>query len=829
MNRGSSKMRVQAVLGLFLLALATACGPAGDRAEQHIHRANGLIRDGDYAQAVLELRAAAQLRPDDRSLTLQIASAFSKAGDRQSASEYYQEAYALDPNDVEVAVAYANALTDSNPERSAELTQEVLQANPRHTGALLVQARLLTLNGKTREARQIVEQTRRLEPDNPEIEWALAEILLIQSRNLRLLSASSLQRSEPLNAILGAYKRYIEKGGTRRVEAALGGARAYKAWAPGTVETRRAYSELISMAAAEDASEEKRLALEEAALYAKATGDLDLERTALEELVETAPGQVETWKRLAIILSLQGDTAATERLFESMFVRLGDGPDAQIAYAGHLARSKNPASAIAYLNEQIAEGGESEPLWTTIFHLQVGQGRYRDSARTLSKIRQAYPDHATTALLIAKQQIAENQLDKAHQTLQPILKGGDATAPMWRLMAQIELERDAYTEALSAIENAIELEGRTTLNLRVKAPILLELGRGREAALAFGEIGEKENLSIDERLLMARGYYESRGEFHGRRILEGLLEGPDPDPRAALALAGWELENPNRQERVRALLASTHRRYPENVEIVELLSRDDLSRGRNAAAVARVTRAIQRRPRSGGLHLIRASIWKALGRNDDALQDAQKAASLDPKRRDEAYSLIIELNSTPGQRNATIQALEAENRRGEISPDNLALLAHLYLRNGQLQTARPLYERALNEGSELIILKNDLAYLLALEGEDFDRALKLARLAVDTSEKSLTTADTLGYVYLQSGAYEAAYWQFRFVTGEADPPRAEYWYHLGLALIELDRPDEARQALAEALKITPNFVPATESLDRLDRTSPGREKSASTS
>ena len=140
-----------------------------------------------------------------------------------------------------------------------------------------------------------------------------------------------------------------------------------------------------------------------------------------------------------------------------------------------------------------------------------------------------------------------------------------------------------------------------------------------------------------------------------------------------------------------------------------------------------------------------------------------------------------------------------------------------------------LYERALTEGSELVILKNDLAYLLALEGEDFDRALQLARLAVDHSEKSLTTADTLGYVYLRSGAYEAAYWQFRFVTGEADPPRAEYWYHLGLALIELDRPDEARQALAEALRITPNFLPATQSLDRLDRAATASGKSASTS
>ncbi|MAJ60599.1 MAG: hypothetical protein CBC48_11575 [bacterium TMED88] len=822
-------MRVLAALPLLLFTLALGCGPGGDRAEQHLNRANGLIQEGDYAQAILELRAAAQLRPDDQSLTLQIARVFAKAGDPQSASEYFQEAHALDPADLEVAVDYANALVDSDPARAAELIKEVLQADPRQTGALLVQARILTLNGKTREARQIVEQARRLQPDNPEIEWALAEILLIQSRNLRLLSASSLQRTEPLNAILGAYKRYLEKGGTRRVEAALGSARAYKSWAPGTVEARRAYEDLMSMAVVEGAYEEKKRALKETANYAKAIADLDLERAALQELVEADPRQVEVWKRLAIVLSLHGDTAGTEKLFEKMFAEIGNRPDAQIAYSGHLAQSKNPAAAIAYLSEKVAEDGESEPLWTAIFHLQIGQGRYRDSARTLSKLRQAYPKHATTTLLIAKQQIAESQLDEALKTLQPILNGEEATGPFWRLMAHIQHERDAYTQALTAIDRAIELEGRTTLNLRIKAPILLELGRGREAALAFGEVGEKESLSIDERLLMARGYYESKGEFHGRRILEGLLEGPNPEPRAALALAGWELQNPNRQERVRALLASTHRLHPENLEIVELLSRDDLSRGRNAAAVARVTRAIQRRPRNVGLYLVRASIWKALGRSDDALKDAQKAASLDPQRRDEAYSLIIELNATPRQRNATIQTLEAQKVRGEISPDDLALLAHLYLRNGQLQTARPLYERALIEGSELIILKNDLAYLLALEGEDFDRALKLARLAVDTSDKSLTTADTLGYVYLRSGAYEAAYWQFRFVTGEADPPRAEYWYHLGLALIELDRTDEARQALAEALKITPNFTPATQSLDRLERTNPAIEKSASTS
>ena len=828
-GRSQLPSRLQPILFTALLAFAIACGSGANRADQHASRANVLIEEGRYAEAVLELRAASQIHPEDRALTVKIAETFSKAGDQTSAREYYKEAYALDPTDLRVAIDYAGTLADSDPEQATSLINAILETEPQQAEALLVQARLLLSSGKTREAHRIIEQARRIKPDDPDIEWALAELLLIQSRNLTLLSASSLQRSEPLNAILVAYNRYLQKGGTRRVGAALGRARAFKAWASGTPEAGRAYGDLISIAISEGSPDEKMRALEAAAAYGRSTRDLELEKLALEESIRNNPQQLATWTRLATILSAQGNSEAKDQLFEDMFKELGHGTDVQIAYARHLARSGNPVAAVAYLNDQVERGGESEPLWTALFHVQIGQGRYADSARTLSKVQKAYPDSASTTLLIAEQQIAERHLQEALVTLQALIRREAPTSQAWRLIAQIEHQNAAHEKALSAIEKAIELDGRTAPNLRIKARVLLEIGRGREAALSFGEIAEKENLTIDERLLMARGYYESKGELHGRRILEGLLDGPNPEPQAALALARWELQNPSRQEKVRTLLASVYQRYPENVELLEVLSRDDLGRGRNAAAVARVTRAIQRRPRAGGLYLVRAAIWKALGRTDDAIKDAQKAASLNPRHRDEAYSLIIEVSATPLRRRAAIQALESQKARGEISPDDLALLAHLYLRNGQLEHARTLYEQALLEGSELIILKNDLAHLLALQGEDFERALELARLAVDGSDRNLTTADTLGYVYLRSGAYEAAYWQFRFVTREADPPRAEYWYHLGLALIELERPDEARQALSEALRVTPGFPPATQSLNRLDQTRPAHEKSASTS
>jgi Tfp pilus assembly protein PilF len=71
---------------------------------------------------------------------------------------------------------------------------------------------------------------------------------------------------------------------------------------------------------------------------------------------------------------------------------------------------------------------------------------------------------------------------------------------------------------------------------------------------------------------------------------------------------------------------------------------------------------------------------------------------------------------------------------------------------------------------------------------------------------------------------DAAFWQFRYVTANAEPPVAQYQYHLALALMELDRDAEARIALERALAIDPQFADAKSAREELARLSAAAAK-----
>jgi len=160
--------------------------------------------------------------------------------------------------------------------------------------------------------------------------------------------------------------------------------------------------------------------------------------------------------------------------------------------------------------------------------------------------------------------------------------------------------------------------------------------------------------------------------------------------------------------------------------------------------------------------------------------------------------------------------LEKASEEGKLTADRTALLARLQMHSGQSDRAIELYERALQAGSKLHHVKNDLAVLLAEQGRDLERAERLAQLAVDSPGEQIDANDTLGFVYLKQGKPSVAYWKFRYVIDNATEPRAEYHYHLALALIEMDRAEEARKALDSALEVEPLFEPAQQLRDTLD-------------
>ena len=82
--------------------------------------------------------------------------------------------------------------------------------------------------------------------------------------------------------------------------------------------------------------------------------------------------------------------------------------------------------------------------------------------------------------------------------------------------------------------------------------------------------------------------------------------------------------------------------------------------------------------------------------------------------------------------------------------------ATLYEGTGRRADAIPHYEEAIKLDPNLAIAKNNLAYLMADEGKNLDRALDLAQEAKSQLPESGNVADTLGWVLLKKGIPEAA-------------------------------------------------------------------------
>ncbi len=159
-------------------------------------------------------------------------------------------------------------------------------------------------------------------------------------------------------------------------------------------------------------------------------------------------------------------------------------------------------------------------------------------------------------------------------------------------------------------------------------------------------------------------------------------------------------------------------------------------------------------------------------------------------------------------------------------PDSAPLrftLATLYEGVGRRTDAIPHYEEAIKIDPNLAVAKNNLAYLMADDGKNLDRALDLAQEAKSQLPESGNVADTLGYVLLKKGIPEAAIGYFQesestFKPG--DPDLGVVRVHLATAYEANQQPEKASEVLQRALATLDEQRKAAEEPGRRQRGRP---------
>lgn len=795
---------------LLALCAAVACNLAGGRVASHLERADELLAEGRGTEALIEMRSAAVLAPDDPSVVLRVAETSEAYGYVGDAVDFYRDYLAQVPGDDERRVALASLLVHDEPDEASRLLAEVFDRNPRHVGAWLANAKLALARDDVRTAMGHIHRAKSIDADDPEVYWTLALAHEARINDLERRTGTRVRSPALHEAAIEAYEEYREKGGERVVPSLLRRAHLMARLKGRDRDARRTFANAVRAAQLSRNEFERRQVYRTASLYARQRGHRTLEIRALRAWLAFEPGQLPAWQQLSQVPT-RNQAAWTEKVLAEMLETLPEDPRAHVLYAQHLAEARGLDAGLSHLQARMGSEMDEAVLLAGVIQLQIAAGRPKDARRSFEELSERYPERRLTRLLAAQRALARRRHDEAVRLLQQVIEER-ADEESLSLLARAELARGRIDEARNAVNRALRMAPSSSWPdlYRLKAQIQIEDGRHRQAAATLRRLAKLEPLDERDQLMLARAYYASGGPGIGQRILLDLLEDGSTRPEIALEFARRHGAVPQLRAEVEKWLNAARRAAPDDLRVLAALTDLDLRHGDANRAMRRLQVALDRQRDRGELYLLRARTSFALGRTKLAREDVERALLLDPKVREPAFELLSQIYLSAPDPALVVEQLQDLDARGRLSNDHLVLLGRMQVESGESEAALATYERALAAGSELVMLKNDLAYLLARSGRDLDRALALAREATEAPVESLAAADTLGYVHLRAERFEAAYWQFRFVTSHADPPVAGYYYHLALALIGLGREDEARDALKTALSIDPEF-PESES------------------
>jgi tetratricopeptide (TPR) repeat protein len=388
-----------------------------------------------------------------------------------------------------------------------------------------------------------------------------------------------------------------------------------------------------------------------------------------------------------------------------------------------------------------------------------------------------------------------------------------------RLLALAEMRRANHPAAIAAIDAAIQLETDSPADLmRVKAAIHQGAGDWQQVFVTLQRLSRQPGVVVQpaDQLLYARALYETGRAQLGRANLETLLAQESPPPGAFLEYANREGRND--PERAREYLERVLEKAPRQPAALQSLVALLANQEKTDEALAVLDRAAQSGPLPPSVLLLRAQLFAAKQDWARAEEEARRAFASAPNLRG-ALDLLARIYAAQNRLDEAIASFEEAEKVGALPPSGQALLARLHLAKGNRDAAKPLYEKALAQRSDLPGAKNDLAWLLAEQGLDLDRALTLAQEAQQAEPENPDFVDTLGYVYFRKGLHEPALQQFQYaleLVDRARESRPEFQYHLGLALRALGRPGDAAAAFERALAIDANFPHAEDARRELE-------------
>ncbi|MHC4224589.1 MAG: tetratricopeptide repeat protein, partial [Planctomycetota bacterium] len=754
------------LLPLLVVALAWGCASPEERFAEHVARGDEFAEQGEVAEALIEYRSALKVQPQNAEINHRIADLLRGEFALEDAAFYYREAYRLDPDRIDAAMNEARLLLFSDPERADEIIAEGMLKAPDHSLVHIARSERGLTKNDTGEALAAALTAIELDGSNPMVWMQAGRVHQARIREARLID-KVVPEDEIFELALAAFVKADELEEDGFVAARLERARVYGTWKGHVDEAISAYREGVELALQKGDSDQILAAASASEGYAKSVKNVAFRSWALRQMVDVEDSLLESWNTLATLVEGE-DKGEGEQVLVELLGKRPDDPRAHMLYASFLVRTGRAADAVAHLQDSLENGLESPLAWELLLRIQLNRSQLSDARATFVLMSDEFPDHPITERSEARIALAERRAGAAVEILHPLV-GKEESYETYRLLALTEHRLGNLPAAVAAVDRALTLRGDFDAEgFRLKAAIHHDADDwGITLRVLRALIGRGVKLSRDERMMRARSLYRLRQYQAGRQVLESILNEPDPHVAAAIEYARFE--GKRRPETARLYLTDAFEAQPRNYEVLEALGELEIRTGQPELALERLNQVIANRRAGPKILLLRANLLAQFGALDRAEADALRAFEAAP-RLPGAVDLLFAIYRAQGKLDEAQRSFEEAEAAGVLHAGARQLLARLYMFHGDNAKAREMLEKVLAENPKMAPAKNDLAYLLAEDGIELDRALVLAKEAQRGLTDSPATADTVGYVYYRKGLYAAALQQFRYAIelGRAD-------------------------------------------------------------
>jgi tetratricopeptide (TPR) repeat protein len=779
---------VRFVCAVSVLLLFAACQSDEQKLDEFRERGAAYFEEGQFKEAIIEFKNVLKIDPNDAEAHHQLARSYIANQKFREAFWELNETVRLDPSNKDARLTLTGlSLLIRDYEEVLRHAEAILELYPDNAGAWVAKGQALVQMDRMEEAEAAYLQAIEVDPEQGASYGLLANLYTRQD-NPEAAEAALVKYTEksPNFRSFSALARFLARSDESRWEEAV-----------------EVFEKTLTLA---ENSEERVLARQNLATFYLRRQEVDkaiaLMKQGIEEAELDSDGKLELIYALARVYHSQGQTEKADDLVEAAVAAQPDAARPYLTLSSYRSYQGDFDGALQAVEDALRVEPENSRAKLRKAELLADLGfREKDEARIVEaralveQVLQSEPSSPDANFVVGKIHLAEGNRDEAVVALRSAIDGRPEWAQARYVLGSTLMLLGENVNARAELARAVEIDPELLEARRLLARLHTTLGEHEyaiEQARAYLS-HDPEDPGVRVRLaqsLVALG-----------RVDEAIAElestsGEARNVDVLFALGRLYLSKRN-VDKARELLLAAQQMAPNQPEILESLMRIDYSLGKIEESQARIAAAIAAEPDNARLMLVQGRT--ALRAGDPKMAEAsfKRAIELDASLLP-AYEQLAALYQILGRLDETIETYKAALVTSPDSPKLNQFVAVLYERSGNIDVAIQYYEKAISLDPGLGQAKNNLAYLLAEQERDLDRALDLAQSAKALMPESPNAADTLGWVLFKRGMASAAIGYLKEAVANS-PADSEYIgvirFHLAQAYAADDQKAKAIQEL----------------------------------